>query len=293
MTMPFSHQEAFSRSIGWVTREELTTLARTRVAIAGLGGVGGAHLVTLARLGIGRFHLSDFDTFDIANMNRQAGANMATLGRPKLEVMTEMARAINPGLEIKSFPDGVSGANVDAFLEGVDVYIDGLDFFAFDAREIVFREAHRRGIPAVTVAPLGMGAALLNFLPEGMSFEQYFQWQGCDEVEKALRFMLGLAPGMLQRGYLVDPKAVDFARRRGPSTPMACELCAGIAATEALKIVLKRGKVWSAPHGVQFDAFRNKLVRTWRPGGNSHPLQKIALAIARKQFASLLPEAAA
>jgi hypothetical protein len=217
---------------------------------------------------------------------------MSTLGRPKLEVLSEMARAINPALEITPFPQGVSSANIEAFLNGVDVYVDGLDFFAFDAREVVFRETHRRGIPAVTVAPLGMGAALLNFLPGGMSFEQYFQWQGCDDVEKALRFMLGLSPAMLHRGYLVDRSAVDFAQRRGPSTPMACEICAGVAATETLKIVLKRGKIWSAPYGVQFDAFRNKSVRTWRPGGNSNPLQKIALAVARKQFASLVTRAA-
>ena len=67
---------------------------------------------------------------------------------------------------------------------------------------------------------------------------------------------------------------------------MACEICAGVAATEVLKIVLKRGKVWSAPHGVHFDAYRNKLVRTWRPGGHRNPLQRLAMRIARQQFMS-------
>jgi hypothetical protein len=65
---------------------------------------------------------------------------------------------------------------------------------------------------------------------------------------------------------------------------MACELCAGIAATEALKILLGRGKVYAAPTGVQFDAYRNRLVRTWRPGGNRHPLQRLVLEIARRQL---------
>ena len=287
MSSVFSYEQAFSRNVGWITRGEQTVLRRSRIAIAGLGGVGGAHLMTLARLGIGRFHLSDFDVFDLPNMNRQAGARMETLGRAKIDVLGEMARNINPEIEIALFPDGVTAANIDAFLDGIDVYVDGLDFFAFDARALVFAQARRRGIPAVTVAPLGMGAALLNFLPDGMSFEDYFRWHGCSEFEKALRFMLGLAPGGLHRGYLVDRSAVDLAGRRGPSTPMACELCAGIAATETLKLLLKRGKVRAAPYGMQFDAFENRMVRTWRPGGNRNPLQRIALAVARKRFTNL------
>jgi hypothetical protein len=100
----------------------------------------------------------------------------------------------------------------------------------------------------------------------------------------ALRFLIGLSPAMLQRSYLVDRSAVDIKARKGPSTPMACEICAGMAATQALKILLKRGPVVSAPRGLQFDAFRNKMVTTWRPGGNGNPIQKLALAIASRQL---------
>jgi hypothetical protein len=52
-------------------------------------------------------------------------------------------------------------------------------------------------------------------------------------------------------------------------------------------MLLGRGKVRAAPHGFQFDAYRNQLVRTWRPGGNNHPMQKIALKIGMKQIARL------
>ena len=65
---------------------------------------------------------------------------------------------------------------------------------------------------------------------------------------------------------------------------MACQLCAGVAASEALKILLKRGKVWAAPHGLQYDGYRNKFAHTWRPGGNRNPINRIAIAIARKQL---------
>jgi tRNA A37 threonylcarbamoyladenosine dehydratase len=80
----FDYHEAFSRNIGWVTEAEQATLRRSRVAIGGLGGVGGVHLLTLARLGVGRFSIADFDVFEIANFNRQVGATMATLKSSKI-----------------------------------------------------------------------------------------------------------------------------------------------------------------------------------------------------------------
>ena len=280
----FSYDRAFVRNIGWVTADEQRRLARKRIAIAGLGGVGGSHLLTLTRLGIGAFRIADFDTFELANFNRQVGAAVSTLGHAKANVLARMARDINPELDVQVLPEGVTAESLGQFLDGVDIYIDGLDFFAFRARSAVFAACATRGIPAITVAPLGMGAALLNFLPGGMTFEDYFRWEGCSEEEMAIRFLIGLSPSLLQRRYLADPTAVDFASRKGPSTPMACELCAGIAATEALKILLGRGRVIAAPRGVHFDAYRNKLAHTWRPLGNRNPVQRLAIALAKRQL---------
>jgi len=280
----FDYDTAFSRNLGWVTAAEQQKLRGTHVAIAGLGGVGGSHACTLARLGIGRFTIADFDHFDIANFNRQTGASMDTIGRPKAQVLAEQIRAINPAAELRIFDAGVREDNIDAFLASVDCYVDGLDFFAFAARELTFARCAERAIPAVTAAPIGMGAAVLNFMPGRMSFEQYFRMQGCSEAEKAARFLVGLTPAMLHRGYLVDPSRVDLAARRGPSTVMACQLCAGIAATEVLKIVLGRGPVLSAPWGLHFDAYTNRTKVTWRPGGNANPVQRLLLKIARRKY---------
>ena len=280
----FDYEQAFSRNIGWLTQQEQHQLRHKRVAIAGMGGVGGVHLLTLCRLGIGKFHLADFDTFDLVNFNRQTGAAISTLGQGKLEVMTQQARDINPELDITGFDKGVTENNLDAFLEGVDLYVDGLDFFAFQARQQVFAKCAEKGIPAITAAPLGMGTAVLNFLPGGMSFHDYFRLDDGLEAEKPLRFLMGLAPARLQMGYLADPSTVDLANRKGPSTIMACQLCAGVAATEALKILLGRGPVRTAPKGYHFDAYRNKLELTWRPGGNRNPLQRLAIAFAKHKL---------
>ncbi len=277
----FDYERAFSRNIGWLTRVEQEKLRGSRVAIAGLGGVGGAHLLTLARLGLGKFNISDFDHFEVHNFNRQVGATMATLGRPKAEVLAEQARAINPEAQIQSFGDGVTAANLDEFLRDVDVYVDGIDFFAIEARRMLFRACHERGIPAITAAPLGMGVSLLYFKPGGMSFEEYFQVEGRSQQEQYARFIAGLSPAMLQRGYLVDPEAVNFKEKRGPSTMMSCDLCAGVMATSVLKVLLGRGQLRAAPWAMQFDAYKQKLSFTWRPFGNSNPLQRVLLMLIR------------
>ncbi|NMF90771.1 ThiF family adenylyltransferase [Aromatoleum petrolei] len=280
----FDYDAAFARNIGWVTTGEQSALRGKRIAIAGMGGVGGVHLLTLARLGVGAFNVADFDTFDLVNFNRQAGAMMSSVGRPKVDVLAEMALDINPELDVRRFPAGLSDANLDEFLKDVDLYVDGLDFFSFGIRRATFTACHRLGIPAVTAAPLGMGTAVLVFLPGQMSFEEYFCLEGCDEEEMSIRFLLGLSPGMLQRSYLADPSRVNLAERRGPSTIIACQLCAGATAAESLKILLGRGKVHAAPWGYQFDSYRGRMVRTWRPGGNRNPLQRLGLWIARKHL---------
>lgn len=280
----FDYSVAFSRNIGWLTQAEQTTLRSARIAIAGLGGVGGAHLLTLCRLGVARFNIADFDHFEVHNFNRQAGASVPFLGQQKVDVLARLALDVNPEADIKPFAEGVTSENVDTFLQGVDLYVDGIDFFALEARRMVFAACRERGIPALTAAPLGMGVSLLYFDPRGMSFEDYFKLDGCDIQEQYARFIAGLSPAMLQRGYLVAPEAVNFEERRGPSTMMACDLCAGLMGTAAVKVLLGRGRLKAAPWAMQFDAYQQKLSFTWRPFGNANPLQRLLLMLIRPRL---------
>ena len=157
----WSYQEAFSRHRGLISAEEQAVLQGKRVAIVGQGGVGGVHLITLTRLGIGGFHIADPDRFEVANFNRQFGATMRTLGQNKATVMAEEARAINPDLELRVFAEAITPENIDALLDGIDVVLDGIDFFSLDTRRLVFREARRRRIWAITAGPIGFSAAWL------------------------------------------------------------------------------------------------------------------------------------
>ena len=282
----FDYDAAFSRNIGWVTEAEQARLRQSRVAIGGLGGVGGVHLLTLARLGIGKFAIADFDVFDIVNFNRQVGATIQSLDRPKIDVLGEMVKDINPEVELRTFPDGVQTDSLERFLDGVDVYVDGLDFFAFAARRMTFAACERKGIPVVTAAPLGMGTALLVFGPGAMSFEDYFGFEGCDEREMAIRFLVGLSPAMLQRGYVADMSRINLAEHKGPSSIAACQLCAGVAAVETLKLLLGRRGVRLAPWGSHFDAYRMRYKHTWRPGGFRNPLQVLMRTLVRRQLSA-------
>lgn len=277
----FDYDQAFSRNLGWVTEAEQLRLKNSTVAIGGMGGAGGHHLLALARMGVGNFRIADYDNFELVNFNRQSGATLATLNLSKCDTMAAMAQAINPTAKIEVYRQGLNEAVLDEFLKGADVYVDGLDFFAFDIREKTYATCSKLGVPAIIAVPLGMGAAWLSFMPRKMDFRTYFRWENNSDSEKALLFLAGLAPSLMHR-YLADPSYVNFEEGAGPSTSMACYLCAGVAVTEAIKILLGRGKLTYAPHGLHFDAYLGKFRRTWLPMGNANPLQKLRMAALRR-----------
>lgn len=256
----FQYDEAFSRNIGWVTKEEQERLRQATAAIAGVGGVGGAYLLTLARLGVENFKIADFDQFEAANINRQVGASIDTIGQQKVNVMANMVTSINPRIKVDCFPMGINQENIETFLKGCDIFLDGIDFFALNARQLSFQYCHELNIPAITAAPLGMGAAYLIFMPNHMSFKEYFCLNANAEEENYLRFLSGLSPSSTHSEYLVDKSKIDLKNRKGPSTFMACQLCAGIVGTQALKIILQRGPIYPAPYYHLFDAFMHKHI---------------------------------
>ncbi len=282
-TTDFDREEAFGRTVGWVTKEELDVLSTKTIAIAGLGGVGGSHLVTLARLGVGGFRIADPDRFELANVNRQVGAAVSTIGQPKAEVMAARASDINPDAVVHAMDVAIDDGHVDELLEGADLFVDGLDLFAMEARRLVFARCEALGIPAVTAGPLGMGAAQMIFAPGSMSFERYFRLEGASSQEQLLRFLVGLAPASLQRFYVADPGALDLSRQRAPSTPMGCAIASGMAGTAALSLLLgRREGALLAPWSTQYDAYRQRLKRAYRPWGNGNWIQRFTIAMARR-----------
>lgn len=270
----WTYGEAFSRNLGLVSPKEQEQLRASRVAVAGLGGVGGIDLVALARLGIGKFTIADPDIFEMRNTNRQYGAMRSTEGRFKADVMCQIVRDINPEADIRVFREPIGPGNADAFLDGADVMVDGIDAFEIDLRRLLFAKARQRGIYALGAGPVGFSTVWVVFEPHGLTFDSYFDLTDhMDSVEKFVAYVAGMAPSSLQRSYM-DLSYLDVENHTGPSTGLACHLASGVVAAEVLKIVLQRGRIYAAPYYHQFDAYLGRLVRKRLFGGNRNPLQK-------------------
>lgn len=288
-----AYSDLFSRNLGVVTGAEQARLRAACVGLAGCGGVGGAYALTFARMGVGAFHLADFDGFEAANFNRQQGATLATLGRPKTEVLRELILAINPEAKVTLFPQGITGDSVGAFLTGTGVVMDGIDFYALPVRRLLFPAAERRGVPVVTSGPIGLTTTLHVFGPGAMPFEEYFDFAGCrDRTEEFAAFIAGVTPGLLQLGQ-VDVAQVDFAAQRAPSFATAIQLCAGLACTEAMRLLLGRGTPFLAPRYFQFDPVSLKTAKGRLAFGNRGPLQRLKRRMIARQLAQHANPAAA
>ena len=93
-------ENPFARTELMLGAEAMVKLARSRVAIFGIGGVGGYVVEALARSGVGALDLIDDDTISVTNINRQIFALHSTIGRPKVEVAAERVRDINPNCKV-------------------------------------------------------------------------------------------------------------------------------------------------------------------------------------------------
>ena len=111
--------------------EPLERLTRAKVAVFGVGGVGGYCVEALARAGVGALHLYDDDTVSESNLNRQIAALHSTLGRRKAEVMADRVRDINPACRVEAIPLFYLPQNADQVdLEQYDYVVDCIDTVA-------------------------------------------------------------------------------------------------------------------------------------------------------------------
>lgn len=121
-------EQRFTRMELLVGGAGMDKLKNASVAVFGVGGVGSYAVEALARAGVGRLTLIDFDAVCVSNINRQIHALEGTIGRPKVEVMAERCRAINPELEV--FPVHGSYAaetSTEMLQPGFDYVFDCID----------------------------------------------------------------------------------------------------------------------------------------------------------------------
>ena len=147
-------QNAFSRTELLLGTEAMAVLARSRVAVFGLGGVGSWAAEALARSGVGAFVLVDDDRVSLSNLNRQLVALRSTLGKPKVEVMRDRILDINPDAELRIFRETYNADTAGRILTAdVDYVVDAIDMVSSKI-DLVMR-CKAMGIPIISAMGTG------------------------------------------------------------------------------------------------------------------------------------------
>lgn len=134
--------------------EAMERLGRARVAVFGVGGVGGYVVEALARAGIGALDLVDSDTVALSNLNRQIIATRDTLGKKKVEVAAERVHAIRPECVVRTYPVFYLPETAGDFdFSAYDYVVDAVD--TVSAKLSLVEEATRRGTPILSAMGAG------------------------------------------------------------------------------------------------------------------------------------------
>ena len=156
--------ECYERNFPSLSAPEQLRLFDSSVLIAGLGGLGGALAVLLARVGVGRFLLADGDVFTLSNLNRQCLATRPTLGENKAQIAAAHLLEINPALRAEAIPNYLDSENLPGYLSQVQIVVDGLD--NLNSRRELFAAAQTAGVPLVHGAVVARFGQVTTVLPD-------------------------------------------------------------------------------------------------------------------------------
>jgi molybdopterin/thiamine biosynthesis adenylyltransferase len=219
------------------TEAGLAVLRSKVVAFAGLGGVGGGAFLALVRCGVARFRLAENGVFDPPDMNRQAAAFGHTMDRRKLEVYAELARSINPDVELELFPEGLDESNLERFLAGADVYVGVIDAEkGADVKAMASGLIQKHGLPMFTCGAVGFGSLLVAHEPGGMMPEEF--WRLAQEKSSGGK----LLPSMLEDFFnrpVMERIAKGLASGKVPTTAIGCLGANTLLACEVLVCLLQ------------------------------------------------------
>ncbi len=165
--------DRFARTELLVGSEALEKLAGKKVAVFGVGGVGGFVCEALCRSGVGKFLLVDDDTVNVTNINRQIIALESTIGRPKTEVMRERMLDINPEASVEIRNCFFLPENADTFdFSEYDYVVDAVD--TVTAKLAIIMKAKECGVPVISA--MGAGNKLD---PTGFKVADIYDSTGC------------------------------------------------------------------------------------------------------------------
>lgn len=189
MSTPYDHR--WGRTELLVGAEGVAKLANARVAVFGLGGVGGYAAEALARAGVGYLRLVDGDVVEPSNRNRQIVALESRAGQPKAEVMASRIRDINPEVDLDVHTTFMTPDSVGDFVGDIDGAVDAIDMVA--TKVALLAALHGAGVFTVSC----MGAAC-KLDPTGVRVCDISETRECP-LAKRVRWRLkraGVASGI-------------------------------------------------------------------------------------------------
>ena len=141
--------EQFSRFEILIGEDKMNLLKTKRIAVFGIGGVGGAVVEALVRSGITKFDLIDDDVVSLSNLNRQIIANLETVGQDKVEVMKKRILSINKNVEVNTFKCFFLPENSNQFdFTNYDYVVDAVD--TVTAKIEIIRKAKEANVPVIS-----------------------------------------------------------------------------------------------------------------------------------------------
>jgi molybdopterin/thiamine biosynthesis adenylyltransferase len=199
-----------------ISPEEQLRLAESRVAVIGLGGLGGQVILLLGRVGIGHLVVVDRDAFDETNLNRQALSSRDSLGKPKAQSAVKALEEINPAVNVSGYQLRLNESNARQILAGSHVVVDALDSIA--DRLFLEKTAKSLKIPMVHGALAGFQGQVMTIFPEDEGLSRIY-WNGATSLDARER-----------------PEAVLGV------PALTASFIANLEAMEVLKILLNRGR---------------------------------------------------
>ena len=225
-------EKATDRLIILIGEDGAARLAAAKVAVVGLGGVGGQAAEAIARSFVGTLVLVDGDRVNKSNANRQILATAENVGREKALVAAERARAINPNAKVTALPVFVTAENLaELDIWDADCIVDAIDDVA--AKVALIKEAHRRGVRIVS----SMGAAN-RFDPMAFKVADISETHTCPLAKKLRKLLAaqGIENGVTVVYSTERPLSFGGALGSNAFVPPAAGL---LAAKAAIDMILK------------------------------------------------------
>lgn len=166
-------KDEFLRTEMLIGSENLEKLSKSKVAIFGVGGVGGYVFEGLIRSGVGSIDVFDNDTINITNINRQIIADHSTIGKKKVDAIKQRGLLINPNAVINTFDDFVLESNIEKIdFSKYDYIVDAID--TVNGKLAIIEKAKKENIRVIS--SMGTGSKLN---PLDLKVTDIYKTKGC------------------------------------------------------------------------------------------------------------------